>query len=108
VELALGPWNANRFIRDGAFLPVFFHFHGLRVASRRRLLLYSGYRLTPRVRRLYERYAAEFGSTLAEIHARWGDVPGLALRPGPLGQLYRAWDRARGASRYASYDLAHR
>jgi hypothetical protein len=105
VELALGPWNANRFIRDDAFLPVFFHFHGLRVASRGSLLLYSAYRLTPQARRPYERYAPAFASALEEIHARWGDVPGLALRPGPVGRLHRLWNRLTGASRYASYEL---
>jgi hypothetical protein len=102
-ELALGPWNANRFIRDEAFLPIFFHFHGLRVVSGRRLLLYSMYRLTAQARRPYAPYVAEFTQVLAAAYARWGEIPGAGIRPGLKERLRRLWYSLTGAIRYADY-----
>jgi hypothetical protein len=103
-ELALGPWNANRFIRDDAFLPVFFHFHGLRVVSERRLLLYAMYRLTAHARRPYALYAAQFAQVLAAARERWGELPGVALKPGLGERLLRLRFALTGAIRYHRLD----
>jgi hypothetical protein len=104
-DLALGPWNANRFLRDEGTAPVFFHFHGLRVASDSSLLLYVKYRLTARALRLYERYVAEFTEVLRECHARWGEIPGMALRPGLKERLWRLRLWLTREIRYAAYRI---
>jgi hypothetical protein len=101
AELALGPWNANRFIHDERFLPAFFHFHGVRVVSEGRLLLYCNYRLRDQARRLYDRYVAELTQVLGTAYARWGEIPGTGLRPGLKERLWRLRCSLRGASRYA-------
>ena len=104
-ELALGPWNANRFLRDAGTLPVFFHFHGLRVVSEGRLLLYMEYRLTREAARLYDQYVPEFTSALRDCHARWGDVSAAAAPLGLLERLRRLRLRLKGAIRYAEYRI---
>ena len=105
VELALGPWNASRFLRDDAFLPVFFHFHGLRVVSERRLLLYMTYRLGRPVLRLYDRYLEEFSRVLGMAYTRWGEIPGLGRPLGAKERVLRLWNRLRGTIRYAPYRI---
>lgn len=104
-ELALGPWNANRFVAEGKPPPVFFHFHGLRVLSERRLLLYSGYRLSRPVQRLYQRYVEDFTAALRECYRRWGAVPGAARRPALRERLERWRLALRGAIAYAEYRI---
>jgi hypothetical protein len=104
-DLALGPWNANRFLRDEGMTPVFFHFHGLRVASKSSLLLYVKYRLSAKALRFYERYVAEFTAVLRECHARWGEVPGIGLRPGLKERLGRLRLRLTGQIRYAPFRI---
>lgn len=102
-QLALGPWNADRFLVDPALRPVFFHFHGFRVAPGRRLLLYSRYRLGPATQRLYDQYVAAFRDALSECGKRWGEVPGASLRVSARERLRRALLRLKGAIAYASY-----
>jgi len=104
-ELALGPWNAGRFLSEGSPAPVFFHFHGLRVVSRTRLLLYMTYRLDAAALRLYDRYLEAFVGELRAASARWGEIPGLQRRPGLRERLLRLWNRAKGTIRYAPYRM---
>jgi hypothetical protein len=105
TELALGPWNASRFLRDDTSVPVFFHFHGLRVVSPTRLLLYMTYRLDATALRLYDRYIPEFVQALGAAFQRWGEIPGMQRKLEIRERLLRAWNRARGTLRYARYRI---
>ena len=106
-QLALGPWNAERFLRDDALVPVFFHFHGLRVVSDDRLLLHMTYRLSAAAMRLYPGYLKEFVNVLSTAYARWGDIPGIGHRPGRKERLLRLWNTLKGTIRYAPYRIEH-
>jgi len=102
-ELALGPWNANRFPHPPGSAPVFFHFHGLRRAGARKLLLYAGYRLTPEASRPYDEYLPQFAAAVRECEARWGDASAAQAPGGFIERLRRLRLAAKGALRYAGY-----
>ena len=104
-QLALGPWNAERFLHNDSLVPVFFHFHGLRVVSDKRLLLHLTYRLSAGAMRLYPSYLTEFVNVLDTAYARWGDIPGVGHSPGGKERLLRLWNTLRGTIRYAPYRI---
>lgn len=104
TELAMGPWNAQRFADGSALQPAFFHFHGLRLVSPGCLQLYSGYRLPSGAQQLYESYVQTLSDALDLIGARWGPVPPLPL-PNDLTNRLRRWIlRLRGRVAFASYE----
>ncbi len=81
--LALGPWNTVRFPAQGAAaLPVFFHFHGLRLVAADRVRLYWGYRISAAALPLYRQYLAALSQALAELRQAGIRVPPL---PEPSG-----------------------
>jgi hypothetical protein len=57
-EKTLAPWNASYYEKQGRGIlsPVFYHFHGMRVETASRILLYSGYRVGTAADELYRAY----------------------------------------------------
>ncbi|MHB1530099.1 MAG: glycosyl transferase [Acidiferrobacteraceae bacterium] len=79
-EKALAPWNVAHYeaVGRGHIAPVFYHFHGLRLESPARLLLYSGYQVGAAADELYGAYV----TCLRRMLARLGDlgIPAPYLR----------------------------
>jgi len=70
-ELTLAPWNIRHFYANhGPYFPVFYHFHGLRMASPHVIRLSHGYRLPRESRHLYRVYLRDFirGIKAARLH----------------------------------------
>ena len=58
-EDTLAPWNAKQLARPEGQDPVFFHFHGARLLSRRLVQLRGGYRIGTAARRFYSAYIGQ-------------------------------------------------
>lgn len=96
-EQALAPWNATRFPYANA---VFYHFHGLRIISRKKLNVGSYSLPRTLISFVYEPYVADISSALATL-----DTVGYRWRPQTspsslhliiysfLGRVYRALKR---------------
>ena len=58
VEYTLAPWNVNYFFKKipEPIIPVFYHFHSLRILSPTKIKLYEGYRIGKAGLSLYEEY----------------------------------------------------
>lgn len=64
-RLTLAPWNITRFTYDEG---VFYHFHGLRLLSRKRILLFTGYSVYPDViKNIYHKYLKDIFSGISEL-----------------------------------------
>lgn len=78
-EQCQGPWNLGRFRPADA---VMYHFHGLRLAERRRLWLTSSYRIGARaMEHFYRPYARDLASVLDDL-ARVGCNPAPQVSKG--------------------------
>ncbi len=78
VEKTLAPWNVRHFSNCGtenALTPVFYHFHGLRIVSPRRALLYEYYRVSEAGLRLYRDYTAVLFDCLDRLRHHGIPVP---------------------------------
>ncbi|MDB5764034.1 MAG: hypothetical protein JWQ21_3029 [Herminiimonas sp.] len=97
-EKTLAPWNASYFERRGAgnIAPVFYHFHGLRIISSSRLLLYSGYRIGEAANALYQVYMSYLFAIVASLKKKGIPVPQLPPRKDFFGRCLtlkrRIWD----------------
>ncbi len=84
---ALAPWNVSFFEeRDGGIRPVFYHFHGLRIETQRRVRLFERmYRMRNGGMALYAQYleAIREGRDLLRRH-------GIPLRTSPNAESWRA------------------
>lgn len=97
-DRTLAPWNVAHFSRiRGLAEPTFFHFHGFKIVSSRRVVLYFLYRIGRRNRWIYDRYLSVFRSTVEEMRRR--DIPIVAR------EQFRGW---RLKARYAWERLAGR
>lgn len=76
-RLALAPWNVNGQLRGipEEFLPVFFHFHGLRLTSESTARLFEGYHVKDAGLRLYERYLESLRASTRRLLALGISVP---------------------------------
>lgn len=103
--LALGPWNTVRFPAQGAVgtLPVFFHFHGLRLVAADRVRLYWGYRISAAAQALYEQYLEVLAEVLVELRQSGIGEPPLLPENGGIKQgLLRTVLRCLGLAAYQS------
>jgi hypothetical protein len=71
----LAPWNAKQLIGPAGQDPIFFHFHGARLVSRRLVQLRGGYRIGRAARRFYSTYLAQLKMERDRMKAH-----GLAVR----------------------------
>ena len=64
-HLALAPWNITRFTYNEG---IFYHFHGLRLLSRKRILLFTGYSIYPEIiKNIYDKYLSDIYYQIAEL-----------------------------------------
>jgi len=81
VHETLGPWNVRAMLSDvTARLPVFYHFHGLRITDPRRVVLYNGYRVGSGGERLYRSYLEALSVELAKLAGHGIATPTLPQR----------------------------
>jgi|CXWL01.1.fsa_nt_gi hypothetical protein len=81
-EKTLAPWNVRYFEHQGQGIvnPVFYHFHGLRILSQDRLLLYSGYQIGKAAFTLYQTYLSYLFEALQLMQEKGIAMPCLPLR----------------------------
>jgi hypothetical protein len=93
-EKTLAPWNVRYYLaREGAsHRPAFYHFHGLRITSPLRVLLYSGYDIGPHAPPLYQAYVDSLGQSIRQMKALGLEVPVLPLA-GDLASRLLRWKR---------------
>lgn len=105
-EKTLAPWNVHYFGEraGGAVQPVFYHFHGLRLISPGKLLLYSGYQVGTVANMLYKLYKTSFAKSVALLEQNKIMVPFLPLRNDFVGRCLRLKRQIWGGEAYA--DLA--
>jgi hypothetical protein len=78
VNETLGPWNVRaRLTERAARVPVFYHFHGLRITEPKRVMLYNGYQIGPAGQQLYRDYVAALRAALATLASHGIAVPTL-------------------------------
>lgn len=98
----LAPWNVAYVLdqRRVSATPVFFHFHGFRVISCTRMLLYRGYGIGCSGQWLYDEYCRAMTAAMALVLRRWQDVPILPERRSIIAFVYRVLLLCFGRIRY--------
>lgn len=76
-ENTMAPWNVGYFYKylEPSHKPVFFHFHGLRIIGKNRLLAYISYRIGKKGLELYEIYGRKLRENLDVMRRRGFDIP---------------------------------
>lgn len=78
VGETLGPWNVRAL--GNAHVPVFYHYHGLRITEPNRVQLYNGYRIGVHGERLYGDYLEALTRAAARLRAHAIPLPTLPQR----------------------------
>jgi len=86
-SLALAPWNADYYASKDGRPPVFFHFHGLRIASARRIRLSTDYRIGKKALAWYKAYALGLSVQMALLEKRGIGFAFIDPEPGSTGFL---------------------
>lgn len=102
-EKTLAPWNVRYFeqLGSGRVAPVFYHFHGLRLISPGKLLLYSGYRVGKAAQALYRVYQQNITESINLLNDNDIPVPYLPLRKDLLGRCIMLKRRILDGEGYA-------
>ena len=81
-DKALAPWNVRYFekLGGGTVNPVFYHYHGFRIISSTRALLYSGYRIGGVFESIYKPYMACLIDMFSLLRQSGISVPSLPQR----------------------------
>lgn len=96
VDRTLAPWNvAHSSRKDTPVRPVFYHFHGLKIVSSRRVVLYFMYYIGRKNRWIYKRYISAMRGAAREMRRRKIPVVGRPLHGGQV----RPWTFARAVLR---------
>lgn len=103
-EKTLAPWNVDYYARQsgGKLNPVFYHFHGLRLVSPDRILLYSGYDVGTAAEAYYTKYQCSLFKSFDLLTKNRMPVPYLPPRNDLYGRLLRWKRRVSGGERYAT------
>lgn len=103
-EKILAPWNVHYYARQagGRVEPVCYHFHGLRLVSPGKLLLYSGYHVGPAADVLYEKYRRDLYTNIGILAKIGISIPYLPPRGDLIGRLLRWKRRVWGGEGYAT------
>jgi len=105
-ERTLAPWNAAHYLdRADAQKPVFFHFHGFRVISERKMRWYLGYRIGSEAKRYYNHYYRDMSNAMALIQGRWNVVPTLGEASTIEDIMAKYYYIVTGSARYRNYSL---
>lgn len=104
VEKTLAPWNLSRFCKPGILKanPVFYHFHGLRIVSKDRIVLFSGYKLRGLYASIYEEYLGALKKAAILMKQHRIALPTLPPARLPLQFLRTLKARIAGRTRFAS------
>ncbi len=100
-DKTLAPWNVRYFEKQGkgAVAPVFYHFHGFRIVSSTRALLYSGYRVGEASKEIYQTYLSCLNEKFSLLKEAGIQIPVLPLRTDFIGRCLalkrRVWDDAK-------------
>jgi len=88
-ERTLAPWNVAYYekLGHGQVAPVFYHFHGFRILSQNKLLLYSGYRVGNAANYLYQMYVRTLEHTITQLKRAGIPIPCLPRRNDWIGRL---------------------
>lgn len=88
-ERTLAPWNLLHYEneRKGTLNPVFFHFHGLRIISNTKLLLYTGYRIGTAGSHLYDIYIRNLHASVLNLKKHGIQIPYMPRRNDLLGKM---------------------
>lgn len=105
----LAPWNVRYYQEraDGKALPVFYHFHGLRLVAPAKLLLYSGYDLGNAADGFYEAYTRNLQASIALLERNGIPVPLLPLSSDPMSRLLRWKRKVWDGEGYATLSRPH-
>jgi len=102
TDRTVAPWNVAHLQRQaGAVRPVFYHFHGLRIVSPSKVLLYFMYRVGRSNRWIYQRYADGLRAIAAEMQRRGIPLLARPLPEGRFGALRYQWARLQGQAGWA-------
>lgn len=104
-EKTLAPWNINFYSSHGSkeVNPVFYHFHGLRLLSRRFVRLYTDYRVGPQGNLIYKEYAEALSNSICQLRSLNLPVPYLPVAGDRVVTLIRYVKQV--AAREASFLL---
>lgn len=107
-EKTLAPWNVRYFERlgDGRVAPVFYHFHGLRLISPNRLLLYSGYKVGKAACALYQAYQHSIAESINLLDSHDIAAPYRPLRKNLMERCLMLKRRVFGGEGYATLPSA--
>lgn len=102
-EKTLAPWNVRYYAgrQGGHIAPVFYHFHGLRLISPNKLLLYSGYRVGEAANWLYQAYQLSISESIDLLNRNGITVPCLPLRKDFFSRLRMLRRRILGGEGFA-------
>lgn len=104
TDRTVAPWNVAHLRKaNGLVRPVCYHFHGLRIVSASRVLLYVAYYVGRRNRWIYDRYVATLRSVAAEMRRFGIPVLGRPLLGGRVRVWrYYTWQTLKGRAAWAS------
>lgn len=82
TEKTLAPWNVRYFEQQGQgrIAPVLYHFHGFRIISSSKAMLYSGYRIGKASGELYQAYLSCLFDKFVLLRQAGVPIPCLPLR----------------------------
>lgn len=105
-ERTLAPWNSAHYLDQGSSsIPVFFHFHGFRVLSDRKMRWCLGFRIGLEAERYYSHYSSEMRNSITLIRERWNVVPTLKDARSIKERLAKYYHLLTGSATYRSYSL---
>ncbi len=107
TDRTLAPWNVAHVlgVKRSTIAPVFFHFHGFRIISDTKILLYRRYRIGSFGQRLYMEYSDSVIQALSHINRHWGQIPILPERASYFDYVLRLIFRFLGRIQYRAFRL---
>jgi len=103
TDRTVAPWNAAHLSRlSGTVRPVFYHFHGLKIVSSTKVVLYFMYQVGKKNRWIYDRYVATMKPVAAKMRALDIPIVGRPLLGGQVSVFAFAKAVLRGQAAWAS------
>ena len=104
-EKTLAPWNVRYFEQQsgGRVMPVFYHFHGFKIISSDKALLYSGYSVGNAVESIYRPYLSCLSGKLTLLRQHGIQMTFLPPRQDLLSKCLNIKRRIWGGMYYANF-----
>lgn len=104
TQRTLAPWNVSHVAESrGTLEPVFFHFHGLRFVTPKRLRLYSGYRINAAARGLYDQYLESLRQSIELLKAANLPIQSIPLQKDLKARLEQWLQKCRGLDAFVKF-----